>query len=139
SVIHAMQPAQDMRKMGGLKGSMPYTFWTFAISVLAIAGTPFFSGFFSNDEILWLAFTSEHGSPMLWLVGVLGAGMTAFYMFRQFFMVFFGECRAGHHTQERLHEAPTVMTLPLVVLAIGAVFARYVSLPTVIAGRQFAP
>ena len=138
SVIHAIHHEQDMRKMGGLKDSMPYTFWTFAISVLAIAGTPFFSGFFSKDEILWLAFTSEHGSPMLWVLGVLGAGMTAFYMFRQFFMVFFGKCRADHHTQEHLHESPKVMTLPLVVLAIGAVFAGYVGLPTVFGGSQFA-
>src|SRR5437773_12549789 len=94
--------------------------------------------FFSKDEILWLAFTSEHGSPMLWLLGVLGAGMTAFYMFRQFFMVFFGKCRADHHTQEHLHESPKVMSLPLVVLAIGAVFAGYVGLPTVFGGSQFA-
>jgi NADH-quinone oxidoreductase subunit L len=138
SVIHAMHHEQDMRKMGGLKDPMPYTFWTFAISVLAIAGTPFTAGFFSKDEILWLAFTSEHGSPMLWLLGVLGAGMTAFYMFRQFFMVFFGKSRAEHHIQEHLHESPKVMTLPLVVLAIGAVFAGYVGLPTVFGGSQFA-
>jgi NADH-quinone oxidoreductase subunit L len=138
SVIHAMHHEQDMRKMGGLKDHMPYTFWTFAISVLAIAGTPLTAGFFSKDEILWLAFTSEHGSPMLWLLGVLGAGMTAFYMFRQFFMVFFGKCRADHHTQEHLHESPKVMTLPLVVLAIGAAVAGYVGLPAVFGGSEFA-
>jgi NADH-quinone oxidoreductase subunit L len=137
SVIHAMGGEQDMRRMGGLKDHMPYTFWTFALSVLAIAGTPFTAGFFSKDEILWLAFTSEHGSPMLWLLGVVGAGMTAFYMFRQFFMVFFGECRADHHTQEHLHESPRVMTLPLVVLAIGALTAGYIGLPSVFGGSQF--
>jgi NADH-quinone oxidoreductase subunit L len=137
SVIHAMGGEQDMRKMGGLKDHMPYTFWTFAISVLAIAGTPFTAGFFSKDEILWLAFTSEHGSLTLWLLSVVGAGMTAFYMFRQFFMVFFGKCRADHHTQEHLHESPRVMTLPLVVLAIGALVAGYIGLPSVFGGSQF--
>jgi NADH-quinone oxidoreductase subunit L len=138
SVIHAMGGEQDMRKMGGLRQHMPYTFWTFAISVLAIAGTPLTSGFFSKDEILWLAYSSEHGAPMLWLLGVVGAGMTAFYMFRQFFMVFFGQCRADHHTQEHLHESPKVMTLPLVVLAIGALFAGWIGLPAVFGGSQFA-
>jgi NADH-quinone oxidoreductase subunit L len=138
SVIHAMGGEQDMRKMGGLRKHMPYTFWTFAISVLAIAGTPLTSGFFSKDEILWLAFSSEHGSRNLWLLGVVGAGMTAFYMFRQFFMVFFGKCRADHHTQEHLHESPKVMTLPLVVLAIGALFAGWIGLPAVFGGSQFA-
>jgi NADH-quinone oxidoreductase subunit L len=138
SVIHAMGGEQDMRKMGGLKHPMPYTFWTFAISVLAIAGTPFTAGFFSKDEILWLAFTSEHGSRLLWILGVAGAGLTAFYMFRQFFMVFFGKCRAEHHIQEHLHESPKVMTLPLVVLAIGALIAGYIGLPSVLGGSQFA-
>jgi len=117
---------------------MPYTFWTFAISVLAIAGTPLTSGFFSKDEILWLAFSSHHGHPLLWFLGVVGAGMTAFYMFRQFFMVFFGKSRAEHHTQEHLHESPKVMTLPLVVLATGALFAGWIGLPAVFGGSQFA-
>jgi NADH-quinone oxidoreductase subunit L len=138
SVIHAMGGEQDMRKMGGLKDHMPYTFWTFAIAVLAIAGTPFTAGFFSKDEILWQAFSSEHGSPLLWLLAVGGAGMTAFYMFRQFFMVFFGECRADHHTKEHLHESPKVMTLPLVVLAIGSMVAGWIGLPGVFGGSQFA-
>jgi NADH-quinone oxidoreductase subunit L len=138
SVIHAMHHEQDMRKMGGLKQHMPYTFWTFFISVLAIAGTPFTAGFFSKDEILWLAFSSHHGNKLLWLLAVAGAGMTAFYMFRQLFMVFFGKCRADHHTQEHLHESPKVMTLPLVVLAIGAAVAGYIGLPGVFGGSQFA-
>jgi NADH-quinone oxidoreductase subunit L len=138
SVIHAMGGEQDMRKMGGLRHHLPITFWTFAVSVLAIAGTPLTAGFFSKDEILWLAFSSPHGSPSLWLLGVLGAGMTAFYMFRQFFMVFFGESRADHHTQEHLHESPRVMTWPLIVLAIGALFAGWIGLPAVFGGSQFA-
>jgi NADH-quinone oxidoreductase subunit L len=117
---------------------MPVTFITFFISVLAIAGFPPFAGFFSKDEILWLAFSSEHGSRFLWLCAVIGAGMTAFYMFRQLFMTFYGKCRADHHTQEHLHESPQVMTLPLVVLAIGAVFAGLIGLPGVLGGSQFA-
>jgi NADH-quinone oxidoreductase subunit L len=138
SVIHAMHHEQDMRKMGGLKEWMPITFATFFISVLAIAGFPPFAGFFSKDEILWLAFTSEHGNKAVWFLALCGAGMTAFYMFRQLFMTFYGKCRADHHTQEHLHESPSVMTLPLVVLAIGAVFAGLIGLPGVLGGSQFA-
>jgi NADH-quinone oxidoreductase subunit L len=138
SIIHAMGGEQDMRKMGGLRSHMPTTFWTFAIAVLAIAGTPLTAGFFSKDEILWQAFASDHGSPVLWLLGVVGAGLTAFYMFRQFFLVFFGESRADHHTREHLHESPRVMTLPLVVLAIGAVLAGWIGLPAVFGGSLFA-
>jgi NADH-quinone oxidoreductase subunit L len=138
SVIHAMGGEQDMRKMGGLKNYMPTTFWTFAVSVLAIAGTPLTAGFFSKDEILWLAFSSHHGSRELWLLAVLGAGMTAFYMFRQFFMVFFGPFRGDPHTREHLHESSKVMTLPLVILALGALFAGWIGLPAVFGGSQFA-
>jgi NADH-quinone oxidoreductase subunit L len=153
SVIHAMHHEQDMRYMGGLKRFMPVTFITFFISVLAIAGTPGTAGFFSKDEILWLAFSSEHGSKAIWFLAVCGAGMTAFYMFRQLFLVFFGEFRGHHHTkdhgasehdlgelhtQEPLHESPKVMTLPLVVLAIGALVAGWIGLPGVFGGSQFA-
>jgi NADH-quinone oxidoreductase subunit L len=136
SVIHAMHHEQDMRKMGGLKNFMPVTFWTFLISVLAIAGFPPLAGFFSKDEILWLAFSGHH--EFIWFFALCGAGMTAFYMFRQLFMVFFGQCRADHHTQEHLHESPNVMTLPLVVLAAGAVVAGWIGLPAVFGGSQFA-
>jgi NADH-quinone oxidoreductase subunit L len=136
SVIHAMHHEQDMRKMGGLKAWMPVTFVTFFISVLAIAGFPPFAGFFSKDEILWLAASNEHWG--IWFFAVCGAGLTAFYMFRQLFMTFYGKCRADHHTQEHLHESPQVMTLPLVVLAIGAVFAGFIGLPGVLGGSQFA-
>src|SRR5919109_2310134 len=136
SVIHAMHHEQDMRKMGGLKVWMPLTFSTFFISVLAIAGFPPFAGFFSKDEILWLAFSNHH--PVIWALAVCGAGMTAFYMFRQLFMVFYGKCRVDHHGQEHLHESPKVMTLPLVILATGAVVAGWIGLPGVFGGSQFA-
>lgn len=138
SVIHAMGGEQDMRKMGGLRGAMPYTFWTFAIAVLAIAGTPLTAGFFSKDEILWQAHSSPHGSPVLWLLGVIGAGLTAFYMFRQFFLVFFGECRADSHTKGHLHESPKVMTYPLMLLALGSVASGWIGLPAILGGSQFA-
>jgi NADH-quinone oxidoreductase subunit L len=136
SVIHAMHHEQDMRKMGGLKGWMPVTFITFFISVLAIAGFPPFAGFFSKDEILWLAASNHHWG--IWVFALCGAGMTAFYMFRQLFMTFYGDCRADHHTQEHLHESPSVMTMPLVVLAAGAVLAGFIGLPAVLGGSQFA-
>ena len=136
SVIHAMHHEQDMRKMGGLKQWMPLTFITFFISVLAIAGFPPFAGFFSKDEILWLAASNEHWG--IWFFAVCGAGMTAFYMFRQLFMTFYGQFRGDHHTRDHLHESPGVMTMPLVILAIGAVFAGFVGLPGVLGGSQFA-
>jgi NADH-quinone oxidoreductase subunit L len=138
SVIHAMHHEQDMRKMGGLKAAMPLTFVTFFISVLAIAGFPPFAGFFSKDEILWLAYTNGHVSKFVWLLALVGAGLTAFYMFRQLFMVFFGASRADHHTQEHLHESPSVMTYPLIVLALGALSAGFIGLPGVLGGSQFA-
>jgi NADH-quinone oxidoreductase subunit L len=136
SVIHAMHHEQDMRKMGGLKQWMPITFATFFISVLAIAGFPPFAGFFSKDEILWLAASNHHWG--IWFFALCGAGMTAFYMFRQLFMTFYGECRADHHTKEHLHESPSVMTMPLVVLAAGAALAGFIGLPAVLGGSQFA-
>ncbi|MBM4261913.1 MAG: NADH-quinone oxidoreductase subunit L [Deltaproteobacteria bacterium] len=136
SVIHAMHHEQDMRKMGGLKQWMPITYATFFISVLAIAGFPPLAGFFSKDEILWLAFSGHH--EVIWFLALCGAGMTSFYMFRQLFMTFYGKCRADHHTQEHLHESPSVMTMPLVILAIGAVLAGFIGLPAVLGGSQFA-
>jgi NADH-quinone oxidoreductase subunit L len=116
--------------MGGLKDKMPYTFWTFLISTLAIAGIPPLAGFFSKDEILWQTFSSGH--RLLWVLGFAGAGMTAFYMFRQVFMVFFGESRADPHTQHHLHESPPVMTYPLILLAVGAAFAGFLGVPPAI-------
>ena len=103
--------------MGGLRHSMPYTFLTYTIAVLAITGTPLTAGFFSKDEILWQAISSPHGSRLLWGLGVATAGLTAFYMFRQFFLVFFGESRVDSQVKAHLHESPKVMTYPLVLLA----------------------
>ena len=144
SVIHAMGGEQDMRKMGGLKEHMPLTFWTFFISTIAIAGIPPTAGFFSKDEILWQAFSSPNGSPVLWAVGFTAAGLTAFYMFRQVFMTFYGECRADHHTKEHLHESPPVMTYVLAVLALLAFVAGVIGVPDALGGANrieewFAP
>jgi NADH-quinone oxidoreductase subunit L len=135
SVIHALGGEQDMRKMGGLKAHMPKTYWTYVIATLAIAGAPFTAGFFSKDLILWQAFS--HGATALWAVGLITAGMTAFYMFRQLFMVFHGECRADAHAKAHLHESPGVMTMPLVVLAVGSIFAGWLGAPEYLWGSRW--
>jgi NADH-quinone oxidoreductase subunit L len=129
SVIHALGGEQDMRKMGGLRSRLPTTYWTYVIATLAIAGAPFTAGFFSKDLILWQAFSSPHGSPTLWAVAWITAGMTAFYMFRQLFMVFHGTCRADEHVKAHIHESPAVMTVPLIVLAIGSIFSGWLGAP----------
>ena len=96
SVIHAIGGEQDMRRMGGLRKLIPVTFWVFTIATFTIAGTPGLSGFFSKDEILWQAFSSPHGgNVVLWLIGLTTAGLTSFYMFRLWFMTFFGKLRLG--------------------------------------------
>jgi len=105
SVIHALSGEQDMRYMGGLRKLIPWTFWTMTIATFAIAGFPPLSGFFSKDEILWKAFSDKtHGSWIFWLIGWITAGMTSFYMFRLWFMTFFGECRQPVHNE---HQEPT--------------------------------
>jgi len=129
SVIHGMSGEQDIRKMGGLREKMPITFWTFAVACCAIAGVPLFSGFFSKDAILFHAFTNPEGHPALWAMGLGGAILTAFYMFRLLFLTFFGACRSDHHTAEHVHESPPSMTIPLLVLAVLSVVGGYVGLP----------
>jgi len=129
SVIHALGGEQDMRKMGGLKSYLPTTYWTYLIASMAIAGVPFTAGFFSKDFILWKAYISPHGGTVLWTMGWLTAGMTAFYMFRQLLMVFHGECRAEGHVKAHIHESPAVMTMPLLILALGSIFAGWLGAP----------
>ena len=139
SVIHGVGGEQDMRKMGGLKKYMPWTFWTMFAATCAISGIPFFAGFYSKDEILWQAFSSPHGSWIFWLVGVITAFMTSFYMFRLLFMTFTGEYRgtiepahAGHGSHDdhghhgTPHESPWMMLGPLVILGILSVVGGYV-------------
>ncbi|MFH1680651.1 MAG: NADH-quinone oxidoreductase subunit L [Candidatus Eisenbacteria bacterium] len=134
SVIHALRGEQDLRKMGGLKGKMPVTFLAMLLATLAIAGIPGFSGFFSKDEILWSAFAGPHGHWALWLCGAVGAGMTAFYMFRLIFLAFFRECRADEETKRHIHESPRVMTAPLVILAFLSVVGGWVGIPEALRG-----
>ena len=158
SVIHAMNDEQDMQKMGGMKLYMPVTFVTMFVGSLAIAGVPPFSGFFSKDEILYRAFL---GNKLLWGLAVATAGMTAFYMFRLIFMTFFGEYRGpswghqegeargdvdhadadhGHdaddhgHAWHGPHESPSLMTAPLMLLAVGAFAAGFVGIPAAVGG-----
>ncbi|MGH8005531.1 MAG: NADH-quinone oxidoreductase subunit L, partial [Candidatus Binatia bacterium] len=128
SVIHGMSGEQDIEKMGGLKDKMPTTYGTFAVACLAIAGFPGLAGFFSKDLILEEAFASSHGSALLWLIGTIGAGLTAFYMFRLLFMTFWGETRASHEVAHHIHESPTSMTMPLVVLAVLSLIGGYFTL-----------
>ena len=147
SVIHAIGGEQDMRKMGGLRTSIPWTFWTMTVATFAIAGIPPLAGFFSKDEILWQAYSSQYGSWVFWLIGVITAFITSFYMFRLWFMTFFGEYRgaageqhahaehAGHgthlgrdaaHGHGGIHESPAVMLIPLVVLAVLSIVGGWI-------------
>jgi len=127
SVIHAMHEEQDMRKMGGLKKFMPVTHFTFVCGWLAIIGAPLFSGFFSKDEILWMAIHSPRGGFLLWLCGFVAAIFTAFYMTRLMAMTFWGESRVSKDVHP--HESPALMTFPLVVLAVLSVFAGWLVVP----------
>lgn len=127
SVIHALHGEQDMRNMGGLKKVMGITFITFLISSLAISGIPPFSGFFSKDEILLVAF--EH-NKVLWFIASLASLMTAFYMFRLLYLTFFKEFRGTAEQKSHLHESPSLITFPLIILAILATIGGVISLPT---------
>src|SRR5690606_11686400 len=131
SVIHAMSGDQDIRNMGGLRSYLPITFATFLIATLAIAGLPPFAGFFSKDEILAHTFAS---SPILWGVGFLASLLTAFYMFRLFFLTFAGTSRASESVRSHLHESPSSMTFPLIVLAVMSAIGGFIGIPTVIGG-----
>jgi NADH-quinone oxidoreductase subunit L len=126
SVIHGLHGEQDMRKMGGLRKAMPITFWTMMISTLAIAGIFPFAGFWSKDEILLVAF--EH-NKVLWVVASIASIMTAFYMFRLMYLTFFKDFRGTEEQKNHLHESPSLITIPLVILAILAVIGGAINLP----------
>jgi NADH-quinone oxidoreductase subunit L len=155
SVIHGLGGEQDMRHMGGLRKYLPYTFWCMTVATFAIAGLPPFAGFFSKDRILWSAWSS--GFHIIWLVGVITAGMTSFYMFRLWFLTFFGDYRgpnpeaaghghdadaqhaghggahdahaAGDHGHGSPHESPWVMVVPLMILALLSFIGGWVGVP----------
>ncbi len=167
SVIHALSGEQDMRNMGGLRTRIPVTFWTMSVGVFAIAGIPPLAGFFSKDEILYQAFASpSQFGKLLWLVGLVTAGMTSFYMFRLWFKTFFGEPRfeqhpsidqhgaavharsattltmVAEHEEEQaahshgVHESPWIMLLPLVVLAGLSFVGGWVGVPAAMRGHN---
>jgi NADH-quinone oxidoreductase subunit L len=138
SVIHAVSGEQDMRKMGGLKDKIPWTYWTFIVATLAICGIPFFAGFFSKDEILWKAFSHGNTYGMtLYILGASAAFMTAFYMFRLVFMTFHGESRVEPETARHLHESPWSMVGPLVVLAVFSAIAGFAGVPEAMWGNNW--
>ena len=154
SVIHAVGGEQDMRKMGGLRTKIPWTFWTMTAGTLAIAGIPGLAGFFSKDEILWRAYQA---SWVYWFLGLVTAFITSFYMFRLWFMTFFGEYRGaaaeadhGHGSHSAhdsahdshsghasgVHESPKIMLVPLVTLAILSIVGGYVGVPGSLGGNN---
>ncbi len=137
SVIHAMSGEQDMRNMGDLRDRIPITYWTMLIATLAITGIPPFAGFFSKDEILWQTWTSEGGAyRILWGIGYITALMTAFYMFRLVYLTFRGRPRMGHEVEHHIHESPTSMTMPLVILAVMSLFAGFLGWPHSLGGSD---
>jgi NADH-quinone oxidoreductase subunit L len=144
SVIHGLSGEQDMRVMGGLRKKIPVTFWAMTMGVFAICGIPPWAAFFSKDEILYQAFVSP--SPvgkLVWFVGLVTAGLTAFYMFRLWYLTFFGESRAqeaahddhGHGHAHGVHESPWIMLGPLVILAILSVIGGWVGVPEALGGH----
>lgn len=132
SVIHALHGEQNIRRMGGLRKAMPWTFWTFLVATLAISGIPPFSGFFSKDEILVRAWDMN---PVLFLLGLTGALLTCFYMFRLLFLVFGGSYR-GSTSPSSLHESPRVMTWPLALLAVLSLAGGLINLPHLLGGHE---
>ncbi len=145
SVIHAVGGEQDMRQMGGLRTKIPWTFWTMTIGTFAIAGIPPLAGFFSKDEILWRAYQA---SWVYWAIGLFTALLTSFYMFRLWFLTFFGEYRGaaessdehsaphGHGHGHGVHESPWVMVIPLVVLAVLSVTGGWIGVPGSLGGSN---
>ncbi len=150
SVIHAVGGEQDMRRMGGLRTKVPWTFWTMTAATFAIAGIPPLAGFFSKDEILWRA---SRVSLVYWGIGVFTALLTSFYMFRLWFLTFFGEYRGaegsevehgagrgfhlhGDHGHRGIHESPTVMLVPLVILAVLSLIGGWVGVPGSLGGSN---
>jgi len=126
SVIHALSGEQDMRKMGSLKSKIKITYAVFVIGSLALAGIFPFAGFFSKDEILWSVYGSN---KMLWVVGVIGALMTAFYSFRLIYLTFYGKSRMGHEVEHHVHESPKIMTVPLMILAFFSITIGLIGIP----------
>ncbi|MEO8583824.1 MAG: NADH-quinone oxidoreductase subunit L [Flavitalea sp.] len=135
SVIHAMHHEQDIRNMGGLKKHLPITHITFLIGCIAISGIPPFSGFFSKDEILTAAFSVN---KVYWIIGVLGAFLTAWYMFRLYATTFLGKFRGTDEQQSHLHESSSAITIPLIILAILSIAGGWIGIPELFAPNSHA-
>jgi NADH-quinone oxidoreductase subunit L len=148
SVIHALNGEQDMRVMGGLRKKIPITFYTMTAGVIAISGIPPFAGFFSKDEILYQAFISPNGGKILWFVGLVTAFLTSFYMFRLWYLTFFGESRAveashdehshapAHDHGHGVHESPAIMWIPLAILALLSLIGGWIGVPAALGGHN---
>jgi NADH-quinone oxidoreductase subunit L len=134
SVIHGQHGEQDITRMGGLRAKLPVTFVTFMTATLAIAGIFPLAGFFSKDEILWGAWSGGH--KLVWASLAFAAGLTAFYMFRLVFLVFYGKYRGDHHTYDHAHESPKSMTVPLIVLAVLSAVGGLVGIPAALLGGK---
>ena len=134
SVIHAMSNEQDMRNMGGLRKKLPLTFLTMMVGTIAIAGIPPFSGFFSKDEIL--AHLYEHNKAF-WVIAVIGAMFTSFYMFRMMYLTFNGSFRGTTDQEHHLHESPASMTIPLIILAVLSALGGLIGIPAVLGGGHW--
>ena len=134
SVIHGMGGLQDIRTMGGLRHHMPWTFRTFVVGTVAIAGLPPLAGFFSKDAVLWGAWNYAAYGKILWFVGVTAALFTSFYMFRLLILTFFGEPRYTEHDVHHVHESPNSMLVPLLVLALLSMLAGLVGVPPALGG-----
>ena len=132
SVIHALSGEQDLRKMGGLRKALPITFLVFLAGTIAISGIPPFSGFFSKDEILLHAYEQNR---LIWALGVFGSMLTAFYMFRLFFLTFSRTFRGTEKQKHHLHESPKSMTIPLIVLAVLSVIGGLLNVPHIFGGN----
>ncbi len=154
SVIHALSGEQDMRVMGGLRKKIPVTFWTMTMAVFAISGLPPLAGFVSKDEILYHAFTAPGPGKLLWFVGLFTAFLTSFYMFRLWYLTFFGENRAekatahahtpasSHHAEvdehhHAIHESPWIMLGPLAILAVLSVIGGWMGWPEGLGGGNW--
>jgi NADH-quinone oxidoreductase subunit L len=133
SVIHALQGEQDIRRMGGLKKFLPVTYFTFFVATLAISGIPPFAGFFSKDEILANAFAHN---PLVWGVSLLASLLTVFYMFRLFYLTFFGTPRADTSAMNHIHESPQSMAIPLIVLAVLSFVGGFMNIPEALGGSN---
>ena len=133
SEIHGLHGEQDIRKMGGLKKYLPITFLTFLIGVLAISGIPPFAGFFSKDEILAKAFEAN---PIVWGLALLTSLLTVFYMFRLLFLTFYGKARASEQTISHIHESPSSITIPLILLAVLSALGGFIGVPEALFGAN---